>query len=61
MGYNDAAIAADWVEAKNVIAGHYDTFGYIVVDKKEASKAFAKRSQKLTFLNIGQSIDVKDL
>ena len=61
MGFNDAAIAADWVEVDKVIACHYDTFGYIVVDKDEARKAFAKRSQKLTFLNIGASIDVKDL
>ncbi|HHB78535.1 MAG TPA: metal-dependent hydrolase [Saprospiraceae bacterium] len=61
MGYNDAAIAADWVEANKVLACHYDTFGYIVVDKEEAKKAFAKRGQDLIFMKIGESIDKNDL
>jgi len=61
MGFNDAAIAAEWVEAKKVIACHYDTFGYIVVDRDEAKRAFAKRAIDLRFLNIGQTINSKDL
>ena len=61
MGYNDAAIAAEWVEAKKVIACHFDTFGYIVVDKDDVRQAFAKRGLNLNFMNIGQSIDIKDL
>jgi len=61
MGFDDASIAAGWGDTNKVIACHFDTFGFIVVDKDEAKKAFAKRSQELTFLNIGESIDVKDL
>jgi L-ascorbate metabolism protein UlaG (beta-lactamase superfamily) len=61
MGSNDAAIAAEWVETKQVIACHYDTFGYIVVDKDDAKAAFAKRDSDLTFLELGQAIDVNDL
>ncbi|MEZ4908670.1 MAG: hypothetical protein R2771_13755 [Saprospiraceae bacterium] len=32
MGYQDAAIAADYVKCNTIIPYHYDTFGYIVVN-----------------------------
>ncbi len=61
MGYQDATIAAEWIETKKVIACHFDTFGYIVVDRAQARVAFAKKGIDLTFLDIGQSIDSKAL
>lgn len=40
MGIFDALKAADWVNADVVVPMHYDTFGYIVMDKKDLQEAF---------------------
>lgn len=61
MGIEDASIAADWVETTKVVACHFDTFGYITIDKDEAKEAFAKRGIELTILAIGQTIDIKEI
>lgn len=53
MGYEDAAIAAEFIECDKIIACHYDTFPVIEVDKLKAKEAFAKRQKKLLFLEIG--------
>ena len=37
---------------------HYDTFGYIVIDKDRAKKEFADKGKKLNIINIGESIDL---
>jgi len=56
MGYEDAAIASQFVECKNIMGCHYDTFGYIVIDKEKAVKAFAEKGATLHLPNIGESI-----
>lgn len=53
MGYEDAAIAAEFIECDKVIACHYDTFPVIEVDKQKAKEAFEKRQKELIFLEIG--------
>lgn len=53
MGYEDAAIAAEFIECDKIIACHYDTFGYIKVDHDAAKQAFSKRQKELIFLEIG--------
>jgi len=57
MGYEEALIASDYLNCDTIIAYHYDTFGYIVVDKDEVKKAFEENGKKIIFLNIGESIE----
>lgn len=54
MDYNDAVIASDFIQCNRVIASHYDTFGYIVVDHDAASAAFKKAGKELIFLPIAE-------
>lgn len=58
MGYEDAAIAARFIECDKIIGCHYDTFGYIEIDHNAAKKAFEAKGKELILLNIGQSIDL---
>lgn len=58
MGYEDAALAADFVKVKTVIGIHYDTFGYIKMDADAAKKTFADSGKTLILLNIGESIEL---
>ncbi len=57
MGYEEALLASDFVKCDTVIAYHYDTFGYIVVDKEMVKKEFEERGKKIIFLEIGESIE----
>jgi L-ascorbate metabolism protein UlaG (beta-lactamase superfamily) len=52
MGIFDALKTADWVNADVVIPMHYDTFGYIVLDKKDLQEAFEDFT--LEIFEIGQ-------
>ncbi len=58
MGYDDAAIAAEFIECDRIIGCHYDTFGYIEIDHEAAKKAFADRGKELILLAIGESINI---
>ena len=58
MGIDEAIIASDFIECDNIIAMHYDTFGYIVVDKDKAKKAFENKDKKLTFVELGETITI---
>lgn len=58
MGIDDAIIACRFINCKNVIGMHYDTFGYIKIDHEEAVKAFAYAGNNLQLLSI--SADVYD-
>ena len=58
MGIDEAIIASDFIECDNIIAMHYDTFGYIVVDKDKAKKAFENKDKKLTFVDLGETITI---
>ena len=58
MGVDDAVIAAEFVGCNEIIGMHYDTFGYIEIDKEEAKGKFATAGKTLTLLNIGETIDL---
>ena len=58
MGAEDAAIAAEWVKTNTVVGVHYDTFGYIVIDKAAAKNTFAARQTNLLLPGIGETIDI---
>ena len=58
MGIDDAVIASDFIKCKEIIGMHYDTFGYIEINKEEAKDKFSTAGKNLTLLNIGETIDL---
>jgi L-ascorbate metabolism protein UlaG (beta-lactamase superfamily) len=58
MGPRDAATAARWVGAKEVIGMHFDTFPPIAIDHASARAEFANAGVKLHLLQPGETIDV---
>lgn len=58
MGPADAVMAADFVECDTVIGVHYDTFGFIKIDKIAAQEAFASSGKKLILPAIGDTIEL---
>ncbi|WP_297793374.1 metal-dependent hydrolase [uncultured Eudoraea sp.] len=58
MGVDDAILAADFVSCDSILGYHYDTFGYIEIDHKEALEKFTKAGKKLHLLPIGESMTV---
>jgi L-ascorbate metabolism protein UlaG (beta-lactamase superfamily) len=55
MGVDNAIIAADFIKCRKIIGMHYDTFGYIKVDKEQAIKKFENAGNSLTLFNIGET------
>lgn len=58
MGYEDAVIAAEFINCKRIIGVHYDTFPYIRIDREKAKKAFASAGRELLLPAIGQTIQL---
>ena len=58
MGYADAVQAARWIDCKNIIGVHYDTFGFIKIDHTKAVKAFSDDGRTLQLLKIGETISI---
>jgi L-ascorbate metabolism protein UlaG (beta-lactamase superfamily) len=55
MGIEDAIIASDFINCKKIVGVHYDTFGYIEIDKTEAVRKFAEKGKELILVEIGQT------
>ncbi|GGD08674.1 metal-dependent hydrolase [Hyunsoonleella pacifica] len=58
MGVEDAIIASDFIKCDKILGYHYDTFGYIEIDKVKAKAKFDAELKSLSLLNIGDSIEV---
>jgi L-ascorbate metabolism protein UlaG (beta-lactamase superfamily) len=58
MDVNDAILAADFVECDKILGYHYDTFGYIKIDKALAKNKFFNAGKDLMLLDIGESITI---
>lgn len=58
MGVDDALIASDFINCNKILGYHYDTFGYIEIDKKKAKAKFDTKLKTLTLLDIGASLFV---
>ena len=58
MGYEDAAIAADFVKCDRIIGMHYNTFGFIEIDTAAAIEAFKAKNKELILLDIGESFSL---
>jgi L-ascorbate metabolism protein UlaG (beta-lactamase superfamily) len=57
MGVDNAIIACDFINCSDIIGMHYDTFGYIKIDKEEALHKFGRAGKNLTLFEIGQTIN----
>lgn len=58
MGVEDAILASNFVECDKVLGVHYDTFGYIEIDKEAAIKQFYDAGKDLMLLEIGESLSL---
>jgi len=58
MDAEEAVIAAEFVQCNKVIGVHFDTFGYIVIDKEAAKKAFSDAGKELIIPEIGETIQL---
>jgi len=58
MDIENAIIASDFVECDKILGYHYDTFGYIEINKEQAIKKFFDKGKDLMLLNIGDSIEL---
>lgn len=58
MGIDSAIYASDFVECKNILGYHYDTFGYIEINHIEAKSKFSNAEKTLHLLEIGESIKI---
>ncbi|MEI6817198.1 MAG: metal-dependent hydrolase [Bacteroidota bacterium] len=57
MSVDNAIIASEFVKCDKIIGMHYDTFGYIKIDKKEAMEKFNLAGKELFLMKIGESKD----
>jgi L-ascorbate metabolism protein UlaG (beta-lactamase superfamily) len=58
MGVDEAIKASKFLNCNNVLGYHYDTFGYIEIDKAAAIEKFAKSRKKLNLLPIGDNLKI---
>ena len=56
MGIDDACIASDFTGCSTIVGYHYDTFGYIVIDKSEAFEKFKSKNKNLILPGIGETL-----
>lgn len=56
MGPENAIIATEFINCKNIIGMHYDTFEEIKINHEEALKKFANAGKRLTLMTIGETI-----
>jgi L-ascorbate metabolism protein UlaG (beta-lactamase superfamily) len=58
MDVADAIRAAEFVQTNKVVGVHYNTFGFIKIDKEKAKIEFTKAGKTLLLPAIGETIDV---
>lgn len=58
MDVEDAMIASDFVECDKILGYHFDTFGYIEINKEESIRKFFDKGKDLMLLGIGESIEL---
>lgn len=58
MGIDDAIKATSFINCKNVIGIHYDTFPVISIDKTEAIEKFTAAGVTIKLPGIGEAIDL---
>jgi L-ascorbate metabolism protein UlaG (beta-lactamase superfamily) len=56
MGYEDAAIAAEFIACDTIVGCHFDTFPYVEIDHLAAKKAFEAKGKRLLLPAIGETM-----
>jgi L-ascorbate metabolism protein UlaG (beta-lactamase superfamily) len=56
MGVSDAIIASEMIKCKEIVACHFDTFGYIKLDHESCRSQFSSAGLNIQIPTIGQSI-----
>lgn len=59
MGVDDAIIAADFIDCKNIIGMHYDTFPPIKLDHNKAKEKFQASGLNLKLADIEETFELK--
>lgn len=54
MGVDNAIIAAEFIKCTKIIGMHYDTFGYIKIEKELAIKKFNNAGNELILFEVGE-------
>lgn len=58
MGINEAVKASKFLDCNKILGYHYDTFGYIEIDHKEAITQFSNAKKELVLLPIGANMKI---
>ena len=58
MGIDSAIVASDFIECNKILGCHYDTFGYIKINQKQAIAKFGKKNKELILLPIGSNLKI---
>lgn len=58
MDVKQAIMASDFIKCDRIVACHYDTFGFIKIDKEAAKSAFEDYEKELIILPIGDKMEV---
>ena len=56
MGVDNAIIATEFINCKDIIGMHFDTFEVIKINQEEAISKFTHAGKKLTLMKIGETI-----
>ncbi|HEX3024604.1 MAG TPA: metal-dependent hydrolase [Chitinophagaceae bacterium] len=58
MDVNDAIDASSFIQCNTIVGVHYNTFGFIKIDKTDAIMQFATAGKKLLLPAIGETIEM---
>ena len=58
MDVDDAILASDFIQCKEIVGMHFDTFGYIKINHEEAVRKFKLRNKTLHLIDIGSTISI---
>jgi L-ascorbate metabolism protein UlaG (beta-lactamase superfamily) len=56
MGYKEALLASDFLNCKNILAVHFNTFPPISIDVKEVEDYFKSKGKNLIIKDINESL-----
>ncbi|MFZ1799726.1 MAG: MBL fold metallo-hydrolase, partial [Chitinophagaceae bacterium] len=59
MDVNDAIVACDFLQCKEVVGVHYNTFPPITIDTTKALELFQQTGMHLMLPKAGETIDIK--
>lgn len=58
MDAADATVAAEWIECRQIVGVHFDTFDFIKIDHQKVIKMFSSAGLNLHLIKIGETIEL---